>query len=256
MPDLKSELINIQQQIQSSIEDRQRSIEDQQRSIETQKNIDRQIQYLIDGIDLSPNRSPESIEAQMKSLIDVLGGNLYHHLKDDFSQQIGSVRSEIDEIKKDRISLLPQNQQEILANKSVELQNQGFSNNWRKLSDDYNRLGVSFGSSYPVVSVDETKDIIETRRAKSGSNVFLSPSTAGKFWLVEINGHSCLMPNPKESFNKHNSEVLESLFFFQEPYSAGSKRIFLISPAIVCTDLSGEVTTWQLQEKGNISFTL
>lgn len=246
MPDLKSALINIQQQIRSSIED-------QQRSIETQKNIERQIQYLIDGIDLSPDRSVDSIEAQMKSL------------KDELYKEIGSVRNEIHEIKKDRgshepVSLpktsSPPNQQGSFANKSADRKQQVVTNYWQKLSDDYNQFGGSFGSSYPITEVDETKDSIETGRAKSDAPIILSRSAPGKFWLVEINGYSCLMPNPKQQFNKHNSEVLESLFFFQEPYYAGYKRIFLISPAIACPNRSGETITWQLQEKGNISFTL
>ena len=251
MPDLKSALINIQQQIRSSIE--------------TQQIIERQVQNLIDGIGSSPDQSAKSIESQMKSLIDVLGDNLYHNLKSEFSQEIGFVRNEINELKKYReyhqtLSLLttssPPHQQAITANKSVEQNKQKTSNHWQKLSDDYNQFGFSFSGSYPVTEVDETKDFIEIRRANSNINVVLAPSTSGKFWLVEINGYICLMPNPKQSFNKHNSEVLESLFFFQEPYYAGYKRIFLISPAMLCANRSGEVTVWQLQEKGNISFTL
>lgn len=247
MPDLKSALINIQQQIRSSIE--------------SQKNIDRQIQHLIDGIDLSPDRSVESIEALMKSRIEALGENLYHRLKDDFSQETGFIRNELDEIKKDRVLAEPvlfpvPNQGVTLSNEYVDQKQQAALNSWQKLSDDYNQLGIGFGSYYSVIEVDETKDFIEIRRAKSDVTVFLSPSTSGKFWLVEINGYSCLMPNPKQPFNKHNSELLESLFFFQEPYYAGYKRIFLISPAILYAERSAGVTAWQLQAKGSISFTL
>jgi hypothetical protein len=262
MPDLKSELINIQQQIRSSIEN--------------QKNIDRQIQYLIDRVDLSPDRwrslsageSVESIEAQIQSLMSSFGQTLYQELKEELSKDIGSVRSQIDEIKKERTThepalftipsgYSPTNQQVFLA---TEIPNprQNVSSSLRKLIADYNQYASSFGNYYQIIEVDETKDLIETRRTKSDIPVVLARFTSGKFWLFEVDGSSYLFPNPKQLFNTHNLELLKSLFSFQDSsYSAGYKRIMLGSPAILCADRSGGVTAWQLEEKGNItSFTL
>jgi hypothetical protein len=254
MPDLKSELINIQQQIRSSIE--------------TQKNIDRQIQYLIDRIDLSPDRTPESIESQMKSLMTSFGQTLCQELKEELSKDIGSVRSQIDEIKKERTpheptlfpissGYSPTNQQVVLASE-VPNPRRNVSSSLRKLIADYNQYASSFGNYYQITEVDETKDLIETRRTKSDIPVVLARFTSGKFWLFEVDGYSYLFPNPKQLFNTHNLELLRSLFSFQDAsYSAGYKRIILGSPAILCADRSGGIIAWQLEEKGNIiSFTL
>jgi hypothetical protein len=249
MPDLKSELINIQQQIRSSIE--------------TQQIIERQIQYLIDGIESSPDRSVESIEAQIQSLMSSFGQTLYQELKEELSKDIGYVCSQIDEIKKERTphepvlspilsGYSPTNQQVILVSEPAN-QRQNIPNSLQKLVGDYNQFGISFGNDYLAKEVDETKNSAEKRRNSSHRSVILSPFTPGKFWLIEFEGYSYLFPNPKQSFNTYSLDLLRSFFLFQDSnYSAGYKSILLGLPAILCADQSDGGTAWQLEEKGSI----
>lgn len=259
MSDWKNTLINIKNQISHSIT-----------SLEIVKQ---HIQNLIDEIDASPHLTPEAIEAKTKSLMLEFGNSLYTQIKNEVSQEIGSVNNQINEIKTSYTNDRQNSSQSELnlpsfnTNQKVALERNpaqlaknnpdpSLNTSWQKMIELYNQnQSQNYFTNYSVIEVDVTQDNTEMLRTQSNSSVLLyrSSSGRGKFWVVESDGYSYLFPNPRQTFHEHNLDVVRALFD-ESSYFNNYKKIYLIAPAKIESFESVNAPAWQLIEKGNISF--
>jgi hypothetical protein len=131
----------------------------------------------------------------------------------------------------------------------------------QKLVKTYNEHTDSFIQSYQNFAdeVDVSLDSIQMLITDTNAPITLSRQPSrGKFWALtyQENNNIYLFPNPRQLqlFNEHNLNVVRALFSDSDYYDKYQK-MHLNSPAIIVFLESKETPTWQLIEKGKISFT-
>lgn len=244
MADWKKELINIRDQIRTSINFLQ--------------IVEQQIQNLIDGLESEPDKIPEAVEFYIKSVMSDFG----RQFQTNISDEIGSINNQINEIKsyqridRSEISQLPSKSSPLSTNQKAVLGTAKLSASVliRQMVELYNENINYFSNSYQIFELDATQESIEMIRTKSNTPIILSrTSTRGKFWGLEENGDGYLLPNPRQLFNEHNLDVVRVLFVDSNYYD-GYRKIYLESPAKIASLKSIDNPAWQLIEKGIISF--
>jgi hypothetical protein len=236
----------VKQQIQNSINLLQDSINSQKNTIQhlqQQQNVFQQQLYSLDRITLSDEEIPEALQDYIQSLIFQVEQNVYERLKIELSSGMELTGNQTNTTKRERI------------NHEQKISDQSSGNFLEQLISDYNQLGITFIYQYQVTEVDETQGIAETRRSnQSNTSIVLLISTPGKFLVVNNEEYNYLIPNPGELFNKYSLDLLKDLFLFAESNHYPGCKIVLVSPAIISLK-AGDNRSWQLEEKGIISFT-
>jgi hypothetical protein len=211
--------------------------------------IQKQLQYLIDEIDLSNAQPAKNQEIDIESMIQAVEERVYRRLKNTLQQD---VKDQIKQTVAPDDNNLFSGHNSSLAPKSKKL-DLSPSKNLKDMIEYYNKNGQAFCNRYHVLEADQTQDSIEMRRTKSNASVVLYRVSKGKFWVVEEQGYTYLLPNPREPFNRHNLEVVKAVFE-DSNYAVGSSKIILELPAKLYSYQGADNQSWQLEEKGIISF--
>jgi hypothetical protein len=249
-------------------------------------NREEKIQKLIDGLEAGSSdpkkESFQSLISDLENKFNISNANLlneFNSLKQqieevrksqsNLSEEFDVLKKKIEEIKdehNDRVVKkdlqssaisFDSEQKTILQEDSGQLPSSLFL---QKVVKTYNEHIDSFIQSYQNFAdeVDVSLDSIQMLITNTNAPITLSRQPSrGKFWaLTDQENNIYLFPNPKQLqlFNEHNLSVVRALFS-DSNYHEQYQKMYLNSPATIVFLESQETPTWQLIEKGKISFT-
>ncbi len=126
------------------------------------------------------------------------------------------------------------------------------SSNYQFL-DSYNRNPDSFAQQYALTVVSEDASNINDRRSGDSTDIILSESRNGNYWLVKEGDITYLIPRPKVKIQEHNIRTVRGLFdcsSFEPDYHSFT----ILQPAIVSVQSMADGLKWKIEQKGELKF--
>jgi cell division protein FtsB len=120
--------------------------------------------------------------------------------------------------------------------------------------DSYNRNPDSFAQQYALTVVSEDANNINERRSGDSTDIILSESRNGNYWLVKEGDITYLIPRPKVKIQEHNIRTVRGLFdcsTFEPDYHSFTVQ----QPAIVSVQSMADGLKWKVEQKGELKFT-
>jgi cell division protein FtsB len=120
--------------------------------------------------------------------------------------------------------------------------------------DSYNRNSDSFAQQYALTVVSEDATNINDRRSGDSTDIILSESRNGNYWLVKEGDITYLIPRPKVKIQEHNIRTVRGLFdcsSFEPDYHSFT----VLQPAIVSVQSMADGLKWKVEQKGELKFT-
>jgi hypothetical protein len=119
--------------------------------------------------------------------------------------------------------------------------------------DSYNRNPDSFAQQYALTVVSEDAANINDRRSGDSTDIILSESRNGNYWLIKENNITYLIPRPKVKIQEHNIRTVRGLFecsTFEPDYQSFT----VVQPAIVSAQSLNDGIKWKIEQKGELNF--
>jgi hypothetical protein len=119
--------------------------------------------------------------------------------------------------------------------------------------DSYNRNPDSFAQQYALTVVSEDATNINDRRSGDSTDIILSESRNGNYWLVKEGDITYLIPRPKVKIQEHNIRTVRGLFdcsTFEPDYHSFTVQ----QPAIVSVQSMADGLKWKVEQKGELKF--
>jgi hypothetical protein len=127
------------------------------------------------------------------------------------------------------------------------------ANGFTEIVSDYFHKPIEFAVQYKTITVNITKDSIDSNRRKEEKIVILEENNRGNYWLFEVDSFIYLVPVPDKYINQH-SYSSTSMMFEGSNYTPDYQKIQLVKPAIVSIDPNTNPQTWRLQQRGELVF--
>jgi hypothetical protein len=124
--------------------------------------------------------------------------------------------------------------------------------------DSYNRNPDSFAQQYALTVVSEDATNINDRRSGDSTDIILSESRNGNYWLIKENNITYLIPRPKVKIQEHNIRTVRGLFECST-FDPDYQSFTVVQPAIVTVVVSSvqslnDGIKWKIEQKGELNF--
>jgi hypothetical protein len=127
------------------------------------------------------------------------------------------------------------------------------NNEFTEIISDYLYKPIEFAAHYKIITVNITKDSIDSNRRKEEKVVILEENNRGNYWIFEVDSFIYLVPVPDKYINQH-SYSSTSMMFEGSNYTPDYQKIQLVKPAILSIDPNTNPQTWRLQQQGELVF--
>jgi hypothetical protein len=119
--------------------------------------------------------------------------------------------------------------------------------------DSYHHNPDNFAQQYALTIVSEDATNINDRRSGNSTDIILSESSNGSYWLIKEDNITYLIPCPQVEIQEQNIRTVQGLFNCST-FDPNYNSFTVVQPAIVSVQFMADGLKWKVEQKGQLKF--